>query len=97
MKFMFHFFVFIRAVVLSDNIGFPVFGLEDIIDNHTEISKTIWTKVKSDKKYNEYIETGRQVYIRSNIYSLSYSISNFSGMLIKIEKLKKTLALHRIF
>jgi predicted AAA+ superfamily ATPase len=45
-------------IKFSENIEFPAYSLKDIIQNHTAISKTIWTKIKPIKKYNEYIEIG---------------------------------------
>jgi predicted AAA+ superfamily ATPase len=42
----------------SENIEFPAFDLENVMHNHIEISKTIWTKIKPIKKYSEYIEAG---------------------------------------
>lgn len=45
-------------IKFSDNIEFPAYDLDNIIRNHVEISKTIWTKIKPVKKYNEYIEMG---------------------------------------
>ncbi|HBE40783.1 MAG TPA: AAA family ATPase [Bacteroidales bacterium] len=45
-------------ISFSENINFPAFELEDILRDHTEISKTIWGKIKPIKKYREYIETG---------------------------------------
>ena len=45
-------------IKFSENIEFPALGLEDIIRDHVEISKTIWTNTKPIKKYKEYIETG---------------------------------------
>lgn len=45
-------------IKFTQNIDFPVLELEDIIRNHIEISKTIWTKIKPIKIYKEYIETG---------------------------------------
>ena len=45
-------------IKFSENIDFPALDLGDIIQNHVEISKTIWTKIKPIKSYREYIETG---------------------------------------
>ena len=45
-------------IKFSSDIEFPVYSLEDIVHNHIEISKNIWTKIKPVKKYNEYIEKG---------------------------------------
>ena len=42
----------------SENIEFPALGFDDILLNHVEISKTIWTKTKPIKKYTEYNEMG---------------------------------------
>jgi len=45
-------------IKFSDNIEFPALKMEDILHNHVEISRMIWTRIKPIKKYNEYIETG---------------------------------------
>jgi len=45
-------------IEFSSDTEFQVYSLEDIIHNHVEISKAIWTKIKPLKKYNEYIEKG---------------------------------------
>jgi len=42
----------------SDNIKFPVFDLDDILQNQVEISKSILTKIKPVKKFTEYNEMG---------------------------------------
>jgi predicted AAA+ superfamily ATPase len=45
-------------IEFSEKYEFPILKLEDILTNHTEISKTILQKIKPIKKYSEYIETG---------------------------------------
>lgn len=45
-------------IKFSTDIEFPAFNLEDIIQNHVEISKTIWTKIKPVRYYNDYLEIG---------------------------------------
>lgn len=42
----------------SQNINFPSYSLTDILKNHEEISKSIWTRVKPNKYFNDYIEHG---------------------------------------
>lgn len=42
----------------SQNINFPAYSLTDILKNHVEISKSIWTRVKPNKYFNDYIEHG---------------------------------------
>ncbi|MDT8402786.1 MAG: AAA family ATPase [Bacteroidales bacterium] len=45
-------------IKFTDELDFPVIGLEDILKNHIDISKSIWTKIKPLKIYKEYIEFG---------------------------------------
>ncbi|MDF1559110.1 MAG: AAA family ATPase [Bacteroidales bacterium] len=45
-------------IMFSDNIEFPAYTLDEIVRNHIEISKTIWSRIKPIKKYNEYLEFG---------------------------------------
>ncbi len=45
-------------IAFSENIVFPAFKLDEILHDHVGISRSIWTKIKPVKKYNEYIETG---------------------------------------
>jgi hypothetical protein len=42
----------------SEHTDFNKIELDDILRNHVEISKTIWTEIKPIKKYREYLETG---------------------------------------
>lgn len=43
---------------LTVKTNFKAFKLDEILKNHSAISKTIISKVKPIKKYNEYIQTG---------------------------------------
>jgi predicted AAA+ superfamily ATPase len=45
-------------ISFSEGIEFPAYSLTEIIKRHVEIARTIWTKIKPVKKFNEYIETG---------------------------------------
>ena len=45
-------------IQFSQKINFPVLTLDEIINNHSDIAKEVWKKIKPVKAYNDYIEYG---------------------------------------
>src|SRR3989339_757074 len=50
----------------TEKTNFQVYSLNEILENHTEISKQIITKIKPIQKYNEYVKIGYYPFFLEN-------------------------------
>ncbi len=49
-------------IALKSNINLPTYKLEDILENHTELTETINNKIKPIFEFNKYVATGAYPY-----------------------------------
>jgi uncharacterized protein len=57
---------FREFLLFSDNIQFPSYSIENIIENHLELSMEICTKIKPIARFNDYLDYGYYPYFIEN-------------------------------
>lgn len=61
---------------ITENTEFPTYTINDIVNRHVEISKSIWTKTLPVKKYNEYLKVGYYPFFLENAENYSQKLNS---------------------
>lgn len=61
---------------ITESTDFPAYTINDITNNHLEISKSIWTKTLPIKKYNEYLKVGYYPFFLENPENYPRKLNN---------------------
>lgn len=68
---------------LTEKTNFNVYSINEIFDNHVEISKKIISKIKPIQKYNEYIKLGYYPFFLENEQTYSLKLSEIINQVIE--------------
>ncbi len=61
---------------ITESTNFPAYTINEIVNNHLEISKSIWTKTLPIKKYNEYLKVGYYPFFLENPENYPQKLNN---------------------
>lgn len=57
---------FREYLIFSRGVSFPIVTLDELLNNHIELAKPIWKKIKPLEAFNEYLATGYYPYFIEN-------------------------------